>query len=113
MMSRRLITHIRNMQVRWTRYAVALLGGTALVAVTAADAAKGPPPITFNMVPSAAAAACLSKATAIVTVRSLGPVEELKIRAEGLPPKTEFDLFVIQVPNAPFGLSWYQGDLET
>src|SRR3954463_7719119 len=40
---------------------------------------QGPPPITFNMLPSAAAAACLSKATAIVTVRSLGPVEELKI----------------------------------
>ena len=24
-----------------------------------------------------------------------------------------FDLFVIQVPNPPFGLSWYQGDIET
>jgi hypothetical protein len=35
------------------------------------------------------------------------------VRVEGLPPNTEFDLFVIQLPNAPFGLSWYQGDLET
>lgn len=26
---------------------------------------------------------------------------------------TEFDLFVIQVPDAPFGLSWYQGGIET
>ncbi|MBV8418095.1 MAG: hypothetical protein JO251_23105, partial [Verrucomicrobia bacterium] len=26
---------------------------------------------------------------------------------------TDFDLFVIQVPNFPFGLSWYQGDIET
>ena len=43
----------------------------------------------------------------------LGPVELLNIRATGLPPNTEFDLFVIQVPNAPFGLAWYQGDLET
>lgn len=33
--------------------------------------------------------------------------------ASGLPPNTEFDFFVIQVPNSPFGLSWYQGDIET
>jgi hypothetical protein len=31
----------------------------------------------------------------------------------GLPPNTDFDFFVIQVPNKPFGLSWYQGDIET
>jgi len=31
----------------------------------------------------------------------------------GLPPNTEFDFFVIQLPTAPFGLSWYQGDIET
>jgi hypothetical protein len=31
----------------------------------------------------------------------------------GLPPNTEFDFFVIQIPNAPFGLAWYQGDIET
>ncbi len=35
------------------------------------------------------------------------------VRAEGLPANTEFDFFVIQVPNTPFGLSWYQGDIET
>jgi hypothetical protein len=35
------------------------------------------------------------------------------LRVEGLPPRTEFDLFVTQLPNSPFGLSWYQGDLET
>jgi hypothetical protein len=48
-----------------------------------------------------------------VTVRSVGPVEIMKVKVEGLPPNTDFDLFVIQVPNAPFGLSWYQGDIET
>ena len=30
-----------------------------------------------------------------------------------MPPNNEFDLFVIQLPNAPFGLSWYQGDMES
>jgi hypothetical protein len=28
-------------------------------------------------------------------------------------PNTNFDSFVIQVPKALFGLSWYQGDIET
>jgi hypothetical protein len=37
----------------------------------------------------------------------------MKVKVWGLPPNTGFDLFVIQVPNAPFGLSWYQGDIQT
>jgi hypothetical protein len=53
------------------------------------------------------------KAHGTVTVHSIGPVEIMKVKVEGLPPKTDFDLFVIQVPNAPFGLAWYQGDIET
>ena len=31
----------------------------------------------------------------------------------GLPPNTDFVLFNIQVPNAPFGLGWYLGDIFT
>ncbi len=37
----------------------------------------------------------------------------MTVDAWGLPANTEFDTFVIQVPNAPFGVSWYQGHLET
>jgi hypothetical protein len=71
--------------------------------------------ISFDMVRSAAseAAGCLTKASAHVSIKSVGPVEIMTVRAKGLPANTEFDFFVIQVPNAPFGLSWYQGDLET
>jgi hypothetical protein len=29
------------------------------------------------------------------------------------PPNTDFDFFIIQVPKAPFGLAWYQGDIQT
>ena len=36
----------------------------------------------------------------------------MTIHASGLPANTGFD-FVIQVPNAPFGLSWYLGDVQT
>src|SRR6516225_1812522 len=46
-------------------------------------------------------------------IESVGPVEIMKVKVWGLPPNTDFDLFVIQVPNAPFGLAWYQGDIET
>jgi hypothetical protein len=32
---------------------------------------------------------------------------------QGLPPNTDFDLFSIEVPKAPFGLAWYIGDINT
>ena len=37
----------------------------------------------------------------------------MNVSAAHLPRNTDFDFFVIQVPNAPFGISWYQGDLES
>ena len=69
----------------------------------------------FRMVRSAKAesAACLASAAGEVTIQSLGGVEVMDVSVHGLPPSTGFDLFVIQLPNAPFGLSWYQGDIET
>jgi hypothetical protein len=72
-----------------------------------------PPHISFDMVVSKGAAACLPKAEAEVKVISTGTAEDMFISATGLPPNTNFDFFVIQVPTAPFGLSWYQGDLQT
>jgi hypothetical protein len=61
----------------------------------------------------AAQATCLQQAAGRVTISSLGPVENLHVEVSGLPPNTDFDFFVIQVPKAPFGLAWYQGDIET
>jgi hypothetical protein len=37
----------------------------------------------------------------------------MDVSVRGLPPNTGFDFFVIQVPKPPFGVSWYQGDIET
>jgi hypothetical protein len=69
----------------------------------------------FELVRSAKAVAanCLAGASAEVHVRSEGAVEVMDISVHGLPPKTEFDVFVTQVPNSPFGMAWYQGDLQT
>jgi len=69
--------------------------------------------IEFDMVVSTGAATCLPQASGHVTITSQGPVEVMDVEVTGLPPKTEFDFFVIQLPKAPFGLSWYQGDIET
>lgn len=77
--------------------------------------AAGAQDITFSMLRSsgAVAAGCIPNAAGRVTVHKLGQVEVMHVELTGLPKHTGFDLFVIQVPNAPFGMSWYQGDLET
>lgn len=71
--------------------------------------------IVFGMVRSQAVenAGCALNASARVTVNSLGPVEVMHVEATGLPPNSEFDLFVTQLPNGPFGMAWYQGDMES
>ena len=83
-----------------------------VVEVWSAEAAKQP--FTFSMVPSSAAIkACLPTATATVTVKDKKINQIMKVKAEGLAPNTGYDLFVIQVPHAKFGIAWYQSDLET
>ena len=91
--------------------AAVMMGWMMLTAPMVASAQR----ISFDMVTSAVAAnaGCLLAAEAEVTVHSLGPVERMDVRVKGLPSNTNFDFFVIQVPNTPFGLSWYQGDIQT
>lgn len=91
--------------------ATTLLSGAAWHATSAA-AAEGDNFI-FPMEVSAGASTCLPHARGRVTVSNLGPVENLHVEVFGLKPKTEYDFFVIQTPDSPFGLSWYQGDIET
>src|SRR5690242_13538893 len=95
--------------------AACAVGIAVLVGVFAGRGAAAGSPVTFKMVQStgAAAAGCLTGAHASVTVTPEGTVEQMAVHAVGLPANTDFDLFVIQVPNAPFGMAWYQGDLET
>ncbi len=109
---------MNRVQKRWKALGVAVVTGLLLTGVAGSLTAQGDQrhnEIDFRMVRSAAATAagCLPGARANVEVRSLGPVEKMRVRVKGLPPNTDFDFFVIQVPNAPFGLSWYQGDIDT
>src|SRR5258708_7741712 len=87
--------------------AFGLLSAASLLAQTGVDSP------TFKMVVSAGARTCLPKATATVRVRPGGPVDIMDVTVENLPANTDFDFFVIQVPKAPFGVAWYQGDILT
>jgi hypothetical protein len=94
---------------------LATLLSSALL-VPSLSARAGDDAFVFDMVRSPALAAspqCAPYAHAKVRIEPRGPVEEMTVRVEGLPPNTEFDFFVIQQPNGPFGMSWYQGDIET
>src|SRR5262245_19242052 len=68
---------------------------------------------TFQMTVNAGAKQCVPNATATVSIIPTGQVEIMEVLVSGLPPDTGFDFFVIQVPKAPFGVAWYQGDIQT
>ena len=90
---------------RWKVLSVVLGLCVLAVGVVASAAVAGGKDdrIDFNMVRSQAAvgANCLPDAGADVRVRSKGATETMTVDVEGLPPNTDFDFFVIQVPNAP------------
>lgn len=85
--------------------------GFSLAAPSGLAAAKNA--VAFDMVVSAGASSCLANASASVKITPLDGVEAMDVDVDGLPPNTAFNLFVLQVPKAPFGVSWYQGDIET
>jgi hypothetical protein len=68
----------------------------------------------FGMVKSAGAVGCLkSTASGRFSITNLGPVQNLHVEVFSLPANTDFTLFVINTPKAPFVPAWYQGDLIT
>ncbi len=81
--------------------------------VPLAKAAAGDSTIFF-MTKSAGAVPCLNAAASgRGTISDLGPVQNMHIEVSNLPANTEFTLFVINTPSAPFVPAWYQGDLKT
>jgi hypothetical protein len=93
--------------------AVILAGGLLGLAGFAAGPARANDTFSFPLIVSAGAESCLPEANGTVTLNSLGIVEEMHIQVNFLPANTDFDVFVIQQPNAPFGLAWYEGDILT
>lgn len=89
----------------------ALCVTAGIAGLTAGPASAGS--LFFKMQPSKGVLTCLPKAVGNVTVSSIGQAENMHVVVRNLPPNTNFDFFVIQTPDFPFGLSWYQGDIKT
>jgi hypothetical protein len=100
---------------RFAEMKIAALTALAVAALASTPALAGNSFFEFNMVRNNAGALqnALPNAHAHVKIESVGSVEIMDVIVSGLSPNTDFDFFVIQVPHAPFGLSWYQGDIET
>ncbi len=94
--------------------AVSLALGALFIGGSMSASAAPPEELKFDMTVAAAAQACLQNAQAHVTVRDAsGGNQRMDVSVDGLPPNTEFAVFVLQVPTGPFGMSWYQGDIVT
>jgi len=104
--SRRMIT------VTAAAGAATVLGVTATVAVASGAPARAHG-FSFRLVPSAGISSCLPHARGNVTITPQGENDKMVVHVAGLPKNSEFDLFVIQVPDKPFGVAWYQTDIDT
>jgi hypothetical protein len=87
-----------------------------VVVALAATAAFAVDSTTFNMVRSQTAVTsnCLEDARAHVNVITTATDQQIMdVTVNHAPANTEFELFVTQQPNSPFGISWYQSDFDT
>jgi len=94
--------------------AVAGLLVTVWTGVSQRSAAQAAGPgASFDLVAGPGIASCLPSARGHVALAQGPENDVMTLAVEGLPPDTGFDLFITQLPHKPFGLSWYQSDLQT
>src|SRR3984893_15903683 len=113
----RFTNNLRRRAVTRPPAGVAVTAVAAAVSLTAASAA----PVTsarhsgafsFALVPSPGIKSCLPHAGGRVTIIPGSQNDTLEVSIFGMPANADFDLFVIQQPNKPFGVSWYQTDVH-
>jgi hypothetical protein len=95
--------------------ALATTGVVALAVslATATGATATDSSFSFALQPSSSAiSACLPSASGHVTITTGALNDVMTVTISGMPKGTGFDLFVIQQPGAPFGVSWYQSDIH-
>ncbi len=89
----------------------------AFLAFAGSALAQNPGPqdvnFTFSTVATNGVELCVPAKGRVTITHSPLLVEAMHVEVTGLPANTDFDLFVIQVPAFPFGLSWYMGDMLT
>ena len=87
-----------------------------LIVALAAAAAFAVDTTSFKMVRSQTAVAndCLEGARAHVDVTTTPTDQQIMdVTLANAPKNTEFEVFITQQANAPFGVSWYQADFDT
>jgi hypothetical protein len=93
--------------------ATAVAVATAIVLTATTSATATSKTFSFALKPSSAAiSACLPHASGHVTITTGDLNDTMKVTVSGMPHNRGFDLFVIQTPGAPFGVSWYQTDVH-
>jgi hypothetical protein len=98
------------------RIIVPVILALVVAALAAAAAFAVDDTTSFKMVRSQAAVddECLKGAKAQVDVRTTPTNQQvLDVSVKDAPKNTEFELFITQQPNKPFGISWYQSDFDT
>jgi len=101
-------------RLRWVALAILGIGALVLSGIVGSAAQGAVTSTSFGMVRTAGLPAnCAPNAKATVKIVSNGPTETMTVTLSGMPHSTDFDFFVIQQPGAPFGMSWYQGDIVT
>src|SRR5215218_6090500 len=98
------------------RIIVPVVLALVVAALAAATAFAVDDTTSFKMVRSQAAVdnECLKGAKANVDVTTTPTDNQIMdVTLNHAPKNTEFELFITQQPNAPFGISWYQADFDT
>jgi hypothetical protein len=98
-----------------TRAAVVAVALVAVAGVTTAAGStthRVTSSFSFKLVPATGITACLPKASGHVTITTGSLNDTMVVTVTGMPANTGFDLFVIQQPAKPFGVSWYQTDIQ-
>ena len=83
----------------------------APVATPAAASLNGS--FTFPLKPSPGIKACVPHLGGFVTITPGSQNDVMRVTIFGAPRNADFDLFVIQHALKPFGVSWYQSDVNT
>jgi len=85
----------------------------AISLATATGATATDSSFSFALQPSSSAiSACLPNASGHVTITTGALNDVMTVTISGMPHNSGFDLFVIQQPGTPFGISWYQTDIH-
>ena len=101
--------------------AAAIAGALATsLSLTAASAAPVATPaaaslngsFTFPLTPSPGIKACVPHLGGFVTITPGSQNDVMRVSIFGAPRDADFDLFVIQHALKPFGVSWYQSDVN-